>query len=586
MENREPIKLNNLLQKDAIEEQADMENTFVDAQEFQPPKPNSKLELIEQAFIYKYASIWALLYKTIKNRPTTFISKHNKFKHRPWQQQILDDTHPNKIIEKSRQLGMSEVGMTEVLHFLITRERTKAMYIFPRNQQMVDFSKSRIKPVIQSSEYFQSIVDKNLDSVSTKKLNDSWLFMRSGWGGALGEGADIDFLAIDEYDRMKDGVELAFQEGLSSSKFGLMRRWSTPTVPGRGVNGVISKSDQMRYIWTCEHCGTKQFLTFDDNLIQVDPHGVDLATQEVKDGTFIIGCKKCKKPLNRMGIGEWIPTYPHIKETRGYHISQLDAAWISADDIMRRKFNYSSKQLFFNYVIGEPFASEGIRIYEEDIRAAIRLSREEVSRTGTYAAITAGIDWGDTSYMVVLGIKANGTVDLLNLYSVQDDSRTPLKSVSYFCAILRAYTPNLVVADAGYGADRNTYAYTQFPSSWYACYWTTNTNPTSRTRFIDQWNESSREVTVDKTLAIQRVLHSFKGRLIGLFPWNEKLAMLTQHLKNTIIMDEEADGLVYQRATRTGPDHFACAVAYGLIAVNKLTNYNIKINTGMPVEFI
>ena len=62
--------------------------------------------------------------------------------------------------------------------------------------------------------------------------------------------------------------------------------------------------------------------------------------------------------------------------------------------------------------------------------------------------------------------------------------------------------------------------------------------------------------------------------------------MLTQHLKNTIIMDEEADGLIYQRATRVGPDHFACAVAYGLIAVNKLTNYNIKINTGVPVEFI
>ena len=51
-------------------------------------------------------------------------------------------------------------------------------------------------------------------------------------------------------------------------------------------------------------------------------------------------------------------------------------------------------------------------------------------------------------------------------------------------------------------------------------------------------------------------------------------------------MDEESDGLVYQRATRTGADHYACACAYALIGINRLTNYNIKINTALPIEFI
>lgn len=541
---------------------------------------------IDAAMEYNYASIWAMKHKTIKGAPTTFVSSKNKFKHRPWQQQILDDTHPNKVIEKSRQLGMSEVGLTEVLHFLITRETTKAMYIFPRDQQMADFSKSRIAPVLINSEYFQNIIDKKLDSVATKKLNDSWLFMRSGWGSALGEGTDIDFLAIDEYDRMKEGVELAFKEGLSASKYGWIRRWSTPTVPGRGINGLINKSDQMRYMWKCEHCGEYQYLTFQDNLIQVNPKGVNPITQEIEDGTFIIGCKKCKHELNRFGLGEWVPLYPSIKETRGYHISQLDAVWISADDIMRRKFNYSSKQLFYNYVIGEPFTSEGIQVTEADLKASIRLPQEVMARTQQYLGIVAGIDWGEISYMAVLGLKPNGALDLLNLYTVQDDSKTPLKSVAYFCAILRAYQPNLIIADAGYGADRNTYGYTQFPNSFYACRWVTQKDATSRTKFMDQWTESSREVTVDKTLSIQRVLHSFKGRLIGLFPWCEKLSMLALHLQNTVIMDEESEGLIYQRATRTGADHFVCAIAYALIGVNKLTNYNVKINSYTPVEFI
>lgn len=577
-------KTPNLLAADSSTEKTDLDQVIDDAASFQPV--STPLTLVEQAFVYKFASIWALKFKTIKGRPTTFISTKNKFKHRPWQQQILDDTHPNKVVEKSRQLGMSEIGMTEVLHFLITRDSTKAMYIFPRDQQMADFSKSRIAPVFQNSPYFQSIIDKASDSVSTKKLKNSWLFMRSGWGSALGEGTDIDFLAIDEYDRMKEGVELAFQEGLSASKYGLIRRWSTPTIPGRGINGAINKSDQMRYIWTCEHCGEKQFLTFDDNLIQVKPHGVNANTQEVEDGTFIVGCRKCKKQLNRWGIGEWIPLYPSIRETRGYHISQLDAVWISADDIMRRRFNYSSKQLFYNYVVGEPFTAEGIQVTEADLRAAVRLPKEIPSRVNTYVGIVAGIDWGDVSYMAVLGLKPNGALDLLNLYSVQDDSRTPLKSVSYFCAILRAYQPNLVVADAGYGADRNTYGYTQFPASWFSCRWVTHKDATSSIRFINQWNESAREVVVDKTVVIQRTLHSFKGRLIGLFPWSEKLATLALHLKNTVIMDEESDGLVYQRATRIGPDHYVSAVAYALVGVDRLTNYNVRVNSVMPVEFI
>lgn len=582
---RTPIMLDDLLMKDSAQASESFSELISEIDAFEVPASN-KLHMVEEAFMKRYPSLWALKYKTIKGKPTTFTSKTNPFKHRPWQREILDENHPNLVVEKSRQLGLSEVGMTSTLHFLIMHPETKGMYIFPRNQQMVDFSKTRISPVFQDSEYFKGMIDKTLNSVSTKKIKESYLFMRSGWGGALGEGTDIDLLAIDEYDRMKDGVELSFQEGLKSSNYGLMRRWSTPTIPGRGINKQFMKSDQRRYFWKCPHCGEWQYLTFDDNIIQVKPKGVHMLTQEIDDGTFIIGCKKCKKELDRWGTGEWMALNPSIKETRGYHISQLDACWISADDIMRRKFSYSSKQLFYNYVIGDAYASEGLQVVDEDLRASIRLPKEVLSRNAAYTAVVAGIDWGDISYMVILGIKASGAVDLLNIYTVQDDPKVPLKSVSFFCSILRAYQPNIVVADAGYGADRNAYAYSQYPASWYACYWTTNKDARAKTRFIDQWNDNAREVTVDKTLKIQRTLHAFKNHLIGLFPWNEKIEMLCTHLKNTRIMDMEDDGLIYQMATRVGADHTVSATTYALIAVDKITNYNTRVRNGLNYEFI
>lgn len=575
---REPIT-ENLLKLDSIESSNAMDELLAGVSNFEFTDADHRL-MIENAFTRRFASLWALKYKPIKGKPTTFISSHNPYKNRPWQTQILDDNHPNKVVEKSRQLGLSELSVTECVHFLASHDNTKIMYTFPTYHQMNDFSTTRVAPVFRDSDYLGTLLSKEVNNVSTKKIHHSYLLMRSASSGSIGEGADVDSTYFDEYDRMKDNIELAFQEGLKSSKYGYIRRFSTPTLPGRGVNKHYMKSDQMRYIHTCPHCGYKQFLTFEDNVIQIKPHGVNESTQEIEDGTFIIGCKKCKKELNRWEPGEWVPMCPSIKETRGYHISQLDATWISADDIMRRQFNYTSKQLFYNYVIGEPYASEGLQITDADLRASIRLPKWQMSRNNNYVGIVAGIDWGEPSYMAILGLKSNGALDLMGLYTAKNDSKKPLQDVSTFCAILRAYNPNLICCDAGYGSDKNAYGFTQFPASWYSVYWTTNKNAVSKTRFIDQWNETAREVTVDKTIRVQRVLHTFKNHLMGLPPWDEKIETLCTHLKNTRIMDMEEDGLIYQIATRVGADHFVSAIAYGLVGIDKLTNYGVKFNAG------
>ena len=343
----------------------------------------------------------------------------------------------------------------------------------------------------------------------------------------------------------------------------------------------------MHYFHTCPHCGYKQYLTAEDNIIQVNPKGVNNATQEIEDGTFIIGCKKCKKELNRWAEGEWVPAYPSIKEIRGYLITQLDATWISADDIMRRKFNYTSKQLFYNYVLGQPYSATGLIIEDSDIKASVCLVKKVSYRTSDYVGIIAGIDWGEPSWMLILGLKGNGKVDIIAIYWAESDPAKPLSDASFFTAILRTYQPNIIVADSGYGADKNSFMFTQFSTSFYTCYWTTAKNPHARTRFLDQWNENTREVTVDKTTKVQRTLHMVKGRLIGTYAWCEDMEILARHLHNTRIQDEEQDGIVYQIATRIGPDHLACCLTYALIGVDKLTNYGIATISGAySCEFI
>src|SRR5699024_8553322 len=101
------------------------------------------------------------------------------------------------------------------------------------------------------------------------------------------------------------------------------------------------------------------------------------------------------QPLDRWYTGEWVAKYPSRSAIRGYHISQLDAVWISADDVKARELTYKSTQLFHNYVIGVPYASEGLLITDDDILANIRLP-QPVNARMNYAKVIVGVDWGVT----------------------------------------------------------------------------------------------------------------------------------------------------------------------------------------------
>lgn len=39
------------------------------------------------------------------------------FSHRPWQRQIVNDIHPNVVVIKSRQMGLSEISVAHMLWF-------------------------------------------------------------------------------------------------------------------------------------------------------------------------------------------------------------------------------------------------------------------------------------------------------------------------------------------------------------------------------------------------------------------------------------------------------------------------------------
>lgn len=526
-------------------------------------------QALQQVMINKIPALYALKHRFIKGKPMTFMSDKNPVKHRPWQIDIINDQHPDKVVRKSRQLGLSEMAITEFLWFLDTHPNTKAMYTFPRKEQMEDFSNTRITPIFQESDYLSSRLDPKMNNVRLKKLvNSSVMFLRSAWGSALGEGADIDMLGLDEYDRMKDGVELAFRESMKSSVHGLMRRWSTPTIPGRGVDLLFGKSDQRYYHHKCDKCGHWQVLTVEDNLLQIKADGVDIINEQIQDGSFMFVCSKCKRALNRWYKGEYVAKHPARHEIRGYHISQLDAVWISADEIMRNQFQYKVKQLFYNYVIGIPYASEGLIITDQDVLSCVEYPEPIGYRDySKYKKVVAGVDWGYFNWLFIIGLTDDDQEHLLDLHWHEDNPNKPLECVNMFTALLQPYDPDVIVADNGFGADRNSYLIQQFPGRVFACDWDT---PKSNIPLVDSWNDKGQRVRVDKTTKMKRVLYNVKSRKLKMFARNEKLDMFTKHLKNVRTLMEEEDGEIYEKVTRIGDDHLACACAYAYIALDRI----------------
>lgn len=140
---------------------------------------------------------------------------------RQFLQQTLDDQHPHKTMQKSRQCGASENEVRETLWFGDQHPFTKQAYVFPTFDQVADFSKTRIEEVMKDSPYVKDRMgidpltgkkkpgEDVIDNVRLRKIGESWIFFRSGHTPKAGEGIDVDKVTFDEIDRMHPRVMIA-----------------------------------------------------------------------------------------------------------------------------------------------------------------------------------------------------------------------------------------------------------------------------------------------------------------------------------------------------------------------------------------
>ena len=265
---------------------------------------------------------------------------------------------------------------------------------------------------------------------------------------------------------------------------------------------------------------------------------------------------------------------------RGYHISQLNAVWISADEIKQAEMTDSSKQMFYNYTVGIPYENAGMKVYDKDVYSHSYDSFGPVFNRDNYKFLSVGIDWGKNHWLVVMGITHDGEKHILNFKSVEKPSTTDMMNMGadmeQIKLFISRYTPDIVVADVGDSGDKVSQLMNYFgKETVYGCSY--KSTPRSTGQIEAKWSETNNIVTVDKLMQNKRYINMLKAGDILHYQKvdsDEYLPLYVEHWQNVIIREEDDQdtGEIYEIITRKGDDHFSQSSVYALLGLERLQN--------------
>lgn len=272
----------------------------------------------------------------------------------PFIADIMRDRHPLIVIQKSAQVGATEMLVHLALHAADTSYagRGRVLFLMPTQNVMDDFSQARFDDVIQSSAYLRERLQpepprrKGADRLRLKHIGPGYIFLRGADSPRQLASVDADIVIADEFDQMGGDVLAAMRRRIASSRAGRIIVASTPRFPEAGINALYRQSDRRRYYLPCPACDLAQPLTFADN--------IDVARA-------LIVCRGCRAPMDVRARGRWVAEAPANTAIHGYHLNRLYSPWVNVPALIEAStaVTPSDLQRFQNEDLGETFVPPG-----------------------------------------------------------------------------------------------------------------------------------------------------------------------------------------------------------------------------------
>ena len=161
----------------------------------------------------------------LDGRPFTF-DKHEYLKE-PYQ-----DTHPHQVEMKAAQMGLTTKAMLSALYLCRFGGIRGVLYLFPSRTDVLDFSRSRVAPLIDENHETIGSWIRDTDSAGLKQVGDAFLYLR-GMQSRVGlKSVPVDYTVMDELDEApQNAIDMAM-ERMSHSRFEEGAEAVQPYTPG------------------------------------------------------------------------------------------------------------------------------------------------------------------------------------------------------------------------------------------------------------------------------------------------------------------------------------------------------------------
>jgi len=464
----------------------------------------------------------------------------------------MEDLSPQIVIMKAAQVGATEFAINRTLWFCDTHN-VKAIYTFPSDKDVKDFSNSRFTPAIRRSPYLKRRMAET-DNVGLKQVGQSFIYFRGSWTERQAISIPSDYNTHDEIDFSNPDIKQLYKERLSASKFRWELNISTPTLPGYSVSNMHENSSQNHWFVKCPHCNReiKWCCGFPDIIA------------DVKEQIYY-ACPKCRKPVDiRQVKGYWLEKYPN-RSVKGYHISQTMCPWISASQLMQRKESHRYVKTFYNFNLGLPYAGSNMPFTRPLIMSCID-NRYSVEPSGRNC--TMGVDQGDVLWVVISKTEGDKR-RIIHLEKIEGDN-----AFERVAQLMHRYGVIRCVIDAMPNKNPARKLATEFPGRVYMAYYSEVQKDDVR------FDEENYKVLINRTESLDAAAAQVTRHQVILPRLDEMVNLFMEHLCN-MAKDRQEDkyGQLKEVWVHIGDDHFCHANNYDEIAARCLPRGSLFIGS-------
>ena len=369
---------------------------------------------------------WTLRNTMLQDRK--FNLKHHEAQQAWFMGGDVMDPHPLTTIIKPSQIGATEATIRMTVAFAAVMKGINVLYVMPTGKMAEKNSTVRIKPIIETCEalnYGRGTTQTTL----LRQVGTSFVHIggtQDATGGAISTPAEA--VILDEYDfmnmevagkymsRIRHATEFDIPESDQKMR-GILYRFSTPTIPGYGVDGLIQQSNAMRYMVKCGRCGTRQAPNFFDDVVipGFDDDIRDFRAEHVSNPSYKITeaylkCQHCGKKLHEELLAtdrEWVAQRPSIKDHRGFETKPYDFYHYNPVpnllDQIKNSYTYAD---WVNFSLGEAYEDGDQSFSTKGIADGSQLKGQYVppDRAGNLYGPSIGCDVGNTSDIVVSSV--------------------------------------------------------------------------------------------------------------------------------------------------------------------------------------